>query len=140
MLAMIDIARAARFDTPISVQMHRGNGGHHEPLAAASDIAVSAGVPVEYLRKVLQRLARARLVRSTRGRGGGFGLARPASKITLLQVVEAIEGPVDELSFLSDRLARGQVGRAHPRLREWRKEASDGVRGLLKSRTLEDLM
>ena len=51
-------------------------------------------VPVEFLGKVLQSLARARLINSHRGTKGGFELARAGSDITVLDVVEAIEGPL----------------------------------------------
>ena len=51
-------------------------------------------VPMAYLSKVLQSLARAELVRSQRGLGGGFVLARPADEITALQVVDAVDPPL----------------------------------------------
>jgi Rrf2 family protein len=51
-------------------------------------------VPGEFLSKVLQSLARARLIQSHRGTRGGFELARSGSEITMLDVVEAIEGPI----------------------------------------------
>ena len=47
-----------------------------------------------FLSKVLQQLVRSRLIRSQRGSGGGFALAVPAATVSLLDVVEAIEGPV----------------------------------------------
>lgn len=49
-------------------------------------------LPPEYLKKRLQALVRAGILTSTRGVGGGFGLARPADRITLLDVVTALEG------------------------------------------------
>lgn len=51
-------------------------------------------VPVSFLGKIFQNLARAGLVRSARGSGGGFCLNRPAAEITVLEVIESIEGPI----------------------------------------------
>ena len=49
---------------------------------------------VTLLRDVFQDLNKAGLVRSYRGAKGGFSLARPASEITLRQVIEALQGPI----------------------------------------------
>jgi Rrf2 family protein len=51
------------------------------------------GVPAAYLAKHLQVLSRAGIVESVTGPGGGYRLARPASEISMLEVVEAIDGP-----------------------------------------------
>lgn len=51
-------------------------------------------VPVAFLAKIVQALAVAGLVETQRGAGGGLVLARPAQDITLLQIVEATEGPI----------------------------------------------
>lgn len=55
-------------------------------------IARRAVVPRPYLIKIIQSLARRQLVVAKRGIGGGISLARPAEEISLLQVVEAVEG------------------------------------------------
>ena len=55
-------------------------------------LAFACGEPAPYLGKVLQKLARAGLLRSTRGRTGGFVLGRPAGEITLADIVLAVEG------------------------------------------------
>jgi Rrf2 family protein len=52
------------------------------------------GIPEKFLLKVLQPLARARLLNSLRGPGGGYRLGKPAKDITVLEVLEAVEGPV----------------------------------------------
>ncbi len=57
-------------------------------------IAAAQGIPGSRLTKVLQDLARADLVRTYRGSGGGVTLARPPGQITVRQVYEAVEGPV----------------------------------------------
>ncbi len=54
-----------------------------------------AQVPGEFLAKVLQSLTRARLINSHRGSRGGFELARSASRISMLHIVEAVEGPTE---------------------------------------------
>ncbi len=56
------------------------------------DIATRIHASEAHLSKVLQRLHKAGIVRSARGRGGGFSLARPPSRIALLDVYEAIDG------------------------------------------------
>lgn len=60
----------------------------------AGAVAVEEGIPPSFARKVLEALARAGLVTSHRGAGGGFALARPAEAITVRMVLEAIEGPL----------------------------------------------
>lgn len=55
------------------------------------EIAEATKVPAGYLSKVMQSLARAELVLSQRGLGGGFTLARPADQITPLEVVNAVD-------------------------------------------------
>lgn len=58
------------------------------------EIARRMDVPQEFLAKILKRLADARLVSSTRGAKGGYALTRPASETSFLDVIEAVEGPV----------------------------------------------
>jgi len=58
-----------------------------DQLVAGTDL------PRDFMAKIFQRLVKAGLLRSAKGRGGGFTLARPAHEITLMHIVEAIEGP-----------------------------------------------
>src|SRR3954447_7011793 len=58
----------------------------------ASRLAEYHGVPPAYLAKHLQALAQAGIVESVPGRKGGYRLIRPADQITLLEVVDAVEG------------------------------------------------
>ncbi len=58
------------------------------------EIAHLMDIPQQYLAKILKILVRARLVRSTRGSHGGYSLAKAASRISFLEVIEALEGPV----------------------------------------------
>jgi Rrf2 family protein len=58
----------------------------------AARLAEYHGVPSPYLAKSLQALGRAGIVGSRAGRHGGYHLARPAGEVTLLEIVEAVEG------------------------------------------------
>jgi Rrf2 family protein len=59
-----------------------------------SQISETEDIPSSFMAKILRRLVQARLLDSSRGVHGGFTLARPAAEITMLDIVEAIEGPL----------------------------------------------
>lgn len=63
-------------------------------VVLVSEIAQAEDLPESYLAKIFQDLAKSGIVRSHRGAHGGFSLARPATEITLRQVVETLEGPI----------------------------------------------
>ena len=62
--------------------------------ASAREIARRYGIPVELMAKVLQRLVRQGLLASHHGTRGGYLLSRSASRISVADVIEAIDGPV----------------------------------------------
>lgn len=65
-------------------------------------IAQAQGIPERFLLKVLKPLVSARVLHSIKGPHGGYRLAQPASDLTMLDVVEAVDGPI-----------RGQAPQAH---------------------------
>jgi len=69
---------------------------HDAPAIPTSvrDIAERTGLPQPYLEQILLALKGAGLVRSKRGVGGGYVLARPPDTITLAQIVSAVDGPI----------------------------------------------
>ena len=66
---------------------------HSEELVLARDIAKQHKIPLDYLLKILQQLVRADVLQSIRGPRGGFSLARPSTRISMLDIVEAVDGP-----------------------------------------------
>jgi Rrf2 family protein len=68
----------------------------HADLGACSakDLAEMYGIPQEALAKILQRLARSKLLTSQHGTNGGYVLARDPREISALEVIRAIEGPL----------------------------------------------
>lgn len=65
-----------------------------EAVASAAGLAERAGLEAPTVAKVLKPLAQAGLVEAFRGANGGYRLARPAGEISLLEIVNAMEGPL----------------------------------------------
>ena len=57
------------------------------------DLVAGTGLPRDFVAKIFQKLVRAGILRSAKGRGGGFALARPQHEINLMEIVDAVEGP-----------------------------------------------
>ena len=62
--------------------------------ARARDIARRQAIPYAFLQKIIRDLCTAGFIEASRGRRGGVRLVRPAESITLLEVLEAMEGPI----------------------------------------------
>ncbi|HEY9733576.1 MAG TPA: Rrf2 family transcriptional regulator [Drouetiella sp.] len=67
-----------------------------ESAATGQEIAKATQVPPGYLSKVMQQLAKGKLVKSQRGMGGGFVLAREPEKVSILDIVNAVD-PIEKL-------------------------------------------
>mgnify|MGYP001000908218 CR=1 FL=1 len=74
----------------LSLTLHADDGGP----TSVRDIAERTGLPQPYLEQILLALKGAGLVRSKRGVGGGYVLARPADQIHLSEIVSAVDGPI----------------------------------------------
>jgi Rrf2 family protein len=86
-----------------------------ETLAAA-DLAALYDLPPAYFAKALQALSAAGIVESNRGKFGGYGLAKPADEITMLDVVDAVDGePTFRCAEIRRRGPTGQPPDAYPR-------------------------
>ncbi len=78
----------------LSLALH---GGHNP--TSVRDIAERTGLPQPYLEQILLALKGAGLVRSKRGVGGGYVLARAPADITLGQIVSVVDGPIQAGDF-----------------------------------------
>lgn len=63
-------------------------------LVKTDDLAAAQGIPAQFLVDILSALRTDRLVRSQRGRDGGYELARPATEISVADVLRCIDGPL----------------------------------------------
>ncbi|HLN28853.1 MAG TPA: Rrf2 family transcriptional regulator [Gemmataceae bacterium] len=107
-------------------------------LAGAAKVAREIGAPQNYLGKLLQTLARAGLVESQKGLGGGFRLARDPHEISLLDVVE----PIEHINRWSGCiLGRPECSDAAPcpLHNEWKK-VRDAYMRMLRKTTLAELV
>lgn len=86
--------------------------GDADPVPTA-ELAAAFELPPPYLNKQLQALVRAGILTSTRGKRGGFALARPLDRITLLDLVDAIEGP--DPAFRCTEIRQCGLGAGTPR-------------------------
>lgn len=101
------------------------------------DIARSTGIPLPFLSKITQALARRGLVDSMRGRGGGVSLVRPPREITLEDIVLAVDGlNITDACVLG--LASCSDDTPCPVHHVW-KGLREQIRQSLHERTLEDL-
>ncbi|MCP4547704.1 MAG: Rrf2 family transcriptional regulator [bacterium] len=71
-------------------------GHSQDGLISVAEITDAFQISRDHLNKVLQRLKKQGFVKSTRGPGGGFRLAKDPAEITLLEIYEAIDGPLTD--------------------------------------------
>jgi Rrf2 family protein len=105
--------------------------------ASTKDIADAYHLPVPLLAKVLQRLTQARILISVAGTNGGYKLARDASKITALEVVRAIDGPVILTHCFTEHGACDQADACT--VREPLRRVHEAILNLLDGFTMTDL-
>jgi Rrf2 family protein len=128
------LSRAACYALRALAHLARQADGRVVPSHA---IARAAGLPERFLVKVLKPLVGAGVLDSVRGAQGGYRLARPLKSITLLEVVEAVEGPIRGSTPPVGATAEGR--RLDRRLQAVGEEAAEAVRGRLRRVSLADL-
>lgn len=127
---------SARADYAVRAAAELASADHDGPVRA-ENLAKAQDIPHRFLEGILADLRRDGLVTSQRGAGGGYTLARPADRITVADVVRAVDGP---LVFVrgerpSDLEFRGA---AAPLLHVW-VALRASVRSVLEEVTLADL-
>jgi len=88
-------------------------------VVAFREVARRMDVPEDFLAKILKTLVRQKLLYSTRGPKGGFALAKPASSISFLDVIEAVQGPI-QLNLCTDNHEACHFGEACTMWGIWR--------------------
>ncbi len=107
-------------------------------VVLVTDVARAQNLPVSYLAKVFQLLAKAGLVKSFRGARGGYMLAQSPEKINLRDITQAIEGSIPLFSSLSSR--RECTLEADCLIREAFSRAEESLYRELEKVTLREMM
>lgn len=94
------------------------------------------GIPEGFLLRILVALSRARVLWSIKGPNGGYRLARPAREISLLEIVEAVEGPLRGTVLFTPADGATKVDR---RLESICEQATEVVRKHLQKVRIADL-
>ena len=118
-----------------------------ERQPSSKDLAEFQGVSVSYIAKIFTQLEKAGIAQSAEGIGGGFRLARPAERITVLDVVDAIEGgkPLFQCRDIRENCILYQdqppkwASRGVCAIHQVMLEAEQKMRRQLESSTLADL-
>jgi Rrf2 family protein len=106
-------------------------------LIVSQNIAKQYNIQPEYLLKIMQQLVRANVLTSKRGPRGGYSLARSPKKINMLEVLEAVEGPLSSDLALSEH-APGE--KFASKAQKTSDKAFTQARNALKAVKLSDLI
>jgi Rrf2 family protein len=106
--------------------------------SSAREIAEQYDIPVELMAKVLQRLARRGLVSSLQGTRGGYRLSRPTTRISVADIIEAIEGPLRVTACSTEEENCGQYAKCSVRDPLWK--IKDRIVSALSDCSLEEIV
>ena len=82
-----------------------------EKLVLSQTISKKYNIPLDYLLKILKELVRANVLRSKRGPRGGYSLAKSLKQISMLEVIEAVDGPFAGQLGLVEHGYKGKYGK-----------------------------
>src|SRR6476620_8864760 len=99
------LSQKAKYAIKALLVLARAQDAGHE-LVQARDISDSQNIPKKFLDLIFFELRRHGLVASTRGREGGYALARPAAEISIAAIVRAVDGPLAPLPCASVKFYR----------------------------------
>jgi len=100
---------------------------HTGQAQKAEDLAGEYGIPPNYLAQILIELKSNQIVKSVRGKSGGYLLARPPAEISLGEVLRAIHGQVFDSPALSDSQCPPELRQAWTKLQKALNEKADSI-------------
>ena len=134
------ITSKAKYALQALIQLGRRPAG---TTVLIEDLAKDEGIPPKYLAQILHVLKMRGVLRSRKGRGGGYQLAKPAAEITVSEILRALDGPLAPVSCVSQTAyapCRECSSEERCGIRSVMKEVLDSIAGILDQRTVADLV
>ncbi len=134
---MVKLSTKGRYGTRLMLNLALHYDAGQEPVIL-KNVAKEEEISIRYLEQIIIPLKLSKLVKSIRGAGGGYILTQPPSKVKLIEIIEALEGPialvdcVDDIDYC-DRMPRCAT------FEVW-KEANNLLRDYFSKTTLQDLV
>lgn len=117
----------------VSLACHSG-----ENPVTLKDISFEEGISLSYLEQLFVKLRKGKIVKSVRGPGGGYVLAKPASSISVGEIITVVEEPMNPVACLDDDSAGCERSTRCTTQRVW-KCLADKITEFLNSVSIEDL-
>jgi FeS assembly SUF system regulator len=131
---MFRLNRLTDYAVVVMTQMtHRPEDVHTAPR-----IATDTGIPLPTVAKLLNALARESLVLSHRGAAGGYTLGRPADKVSVAEIIQAMEGPIALTACVEGSGHHCEVECLCPMRGNW-DQVNQAIRAALSAVTLADM-
>jgi Rrf2 family protein len=130
---VMKLSRTVAYALQATLQLAQADGAHPVPC---SRLAADGAMPERFLLQILRSLVTHGILQSTRGVVGGYTLVRPPEEISILEIIEAIEGPMGS----SFRAAEGLDVAHHAKLQSALQEVAISARRQLGSIKLSEMV
>jgi Rrf2 family cysteine metabolism transcriptional repressor len=131
----VRISTKSRYGLRAAIEIAKSYGASP---AKRKTVAVNQQISDSYLENILIVLKNSRIIETTRGVNGGYVLSRPPKEITVLEIVDALEGPLDLVECIGSKASCDKADSCAART-IW-KELSDSWKSTLGKLTLQDMI
>ncbi len=124
---MMNLSRTVGYALQATLQLAQADSEHPIPC---SRLAAEGQMPERFLLQILRSLVTHGILSSTRGVEGGYMLTKPAAEVSILDVIEAVEGPIDNPLQLAQGLPESSQHRLRDALSDVAQMARDQLRAI----------
>jgi Rrf2 family protein len=112
---------------------------YDERTLSLREISEQEKLPLKFLEQIMMVVKRTGLVRSIKGKHGGYALARPPREITLGEIIRAVDGPLAPVGTAGEIARRIESGSGHPGLYSILLDVRNAISEILDKQTLADV-